>query len=96
MSYVEKRLQKAKDLELVLDEGSTISVGAGETYTIPKGVYYIFCGTNTSVQLYDDVAASWKTAIAAGGSGLVISDGSNARLYNAGTEGENSNIRSYT
>ncbi|MEM2946301.1 MAG: hypothetical protein QXI87_08150 [Thermoproteota archaeon] len=95
MSYVEKRLQKAKDLELVLGAGSSVSVGAGGTYTIPKGVHYIFCGTNTSVQLYDDVAASWKTAIAAGGNSLVISDGSNARLYNAGASPESSNIRSY-
>jgi hypothetical protein len=80
---------------LVLGSGTSVSVAAGGTYTIPKGVHYVFLGANTRVELYDDVAAAWKTAIAAGGAGVVISDGSNARLYNAGTAAESSNIRSF-
>jgi hypothetical protein len=80
---------------LVLGAGSSVSVGASGTYTIPKGIYYVFLGANTRVELYDDVAAAWKTAIAAGGAGIVISDGSNARLYNAGTGAESSNLRAF-
>jgi hypothetical protein len=80
---------------LVLGAGSSVSVSAGGTYTIPRGIHYVFLGTNTRVELYDDIAAAWKTAIAAGGNALVISDGTNARLYNAGTAEESSNIRSF-
>jgi len=80
---------------LVLGSGSSVNIPAGGTYTIPKGIHYVFLGANTRLELYDDVAASWKTAIAAGGNGIVISDGSNARLYNAGTAAESSNIRSF-
>jgi hypothetical protein len=80
---------------LVLGSGSSVSVGAGATYTVPKGIYYVFLGANTRVELYDDVAASWKTAIAAGGNGVVISDGTNARLYNGGTASESSNLRAF-
>jgi hypothetical protein len=80
---------------LVLGTGSSVTVGAGGTYVIPKGVYYIFLGANTSLEVYDDVAGSWKTAIASGGSGLAVSDGSNVRLYNSGTASESSNLRAF-
>jgi len=75
------------------DPGTTVTIDAGLTYTIPNGVYYVFLGTNTSAEAYDDVAAAWKTVIAAGGSGLVISDGTNVRLYNAAAVAESSNLR---
>jgi hypothetical protein len=81
---------------LILGAGSSVSVSPGGTYTIPKGIHYIFLGPNTRLELYDDIATAWKTAIAAGGAGIVISDGSNARLYNSGTASESSNIRSFT
>jgi hypothetical protein len=80
---------------LVLGAGSSVSVDAESSYTIPKGIHYVFLGANTRVELYDDIAAAWKVVIAAGGSGLVISDGTNTRLYNAGTGSESSNIRSF-
>ena len=80
---------------LVLGVGSSVSVDAGGTYTIPKGIYYVFLGANTRVEAYDDIAATWKVIIAAGGAGIVISDGSNARLYNAGAAAESSNLRAF-
>ena len=82
-----------KQIDKVFKAGASVTVSAGGTYTIPKGVYYVFCGPNTSVEVYDDVAGAWKTVIAAGGAGLVISDGSNVRLYNSGSADETSNLR---
>jgi len=75
------------------DAGTSVTIDAGLTYTVPNGVYYVFLGANTSAEAYDDVALAWKTIIAAGGSGLVISDGTNVRLYNAAAVAESSNIR---
>ncbi len=43
---------------LVLGAGSSVSVAAAGTYTLPKGVHYVFLGANTRVELYDDVAAA--------------------------------------
>ena len=73
--------------------GSSVSVAAGGTYTVPEGVWYVFLGPNTRCEAYDDVASSWKTVISAGGSGLVISDGANVRLNNSGGSNEASNMR---
>jgi hypothetical protein len=71
-------------------DGQTVSVGADSTHTIPAGVYYASLGPNTRAEVYNPQTAAWETVIAAGGKGYVVSDGSNARLYNAGTATENS------
>ena len=68
----------------------TVTVAAGGTQVISKGVYYVACGANTSVEYSPDGGTTWRTLIAAGGSGLVISDGSNVRLNNAGAAAEDS------
>jgi hypothetical protein len=80
---------------LVLGTGTTVNVDAGSYYVLPKGIYYVFLGTNTRVEAYDDIAAAWKVVIAAGGNGIAISDGTNARLYNAGASAEGSNLRAF-
>jgi len=68
----------------------TVSVEAGATSTIAKGVYYVSCGANTSVEYSPDGGTTWRTLVAAGGAGLIISDGINLRLNNAGTAAEDS------
>jgi hypothetical protein len=78
---------------VVFDPGTSVSVGAGATYTLPAGAYYVNLGANTVAEVYDDVAGAWVTVIPAGGKGVVVSDGSNARLRNTGAVAESSNIR---
>lgn len=68
----------------------TVNVGAGATSAISKGIYYVTCGANTSVEYSPDGGTTWRTLISAGGAGLVISDGANVRLNNAGTAAEDS------
>jgi len=68
----------------------TVTVAAAGTQTISEGVYYVTCGANTSVEYSPDGGTTWRTLIAAGGAGLVISDGSNVRLNNAGAAAEDS------
>jgi len=46
---------------------STVSVGAGATSTIAKGIYYVCCGANTTVEYSPDGGTTWRTAINAGG-----------------------------
>jgi len=75
------------------DPGTSVSIAAGATYTVPTGAYYVFLAANTIAEAYDDIAAAWKTIITAGGSGLIISDGTNVRLYNTGAAAESSNMR---
>jgi hypothetical protein len=79
--------------KVVFDTGSSVSIVAGGTYTLPVGVWYVNLGLNTVAEVYDDVAGTWVTIIPAGGKGIVVSDGSNARLRNTGTVAEASNIR---
>jgi hypothetical protein len=79
--------------KVVFDAGSSISINAKATYTLPAGTYYVNLGPNTIAEVYDDVAGTWITLISAGGNGIVISDGSNARLRNTGTVAESSNVR---
>lgn len=85
-----------RQIKAVFASGSSVTVTAGGTYTLAEGIWYVFLGANTSCEVYDDVAGAWKTIISAGGVGLVISDGSNVRLYNAGTVDESSTIREVT
>jgi len=70
---------------------TTVSVAAGSTYTVPEGIWYVRLGENTMVELY--IAGAWNTLIAAGGIGLIMSDGANVRLYNAGTASESSTLK---
>ena len=70
---------------------TTVTVSAGGTYTIPKGMYYVKCGENTKVQIY--IGGAWADLTTTGALALVASDGSNARLYNTGTAGESSTLR---
>jgi hypothetical protein len=79
--------------KVVFDPGSSVSIDADATYTLPVGAWYVNLGANTVAEYYSDVDAAWLTVIPAGGKGLVISDGSNARLRNTGTVAESSTIR---
>jgi hypothetical protein len=79
--------------KVVFDPGTSVSVDAGATYTLPAGAYYVNLGPNTVAEVYDDIAGAWVTVIPAGGKGIVVSDGSNARLRNTGAVAESSNIR---
>jgi len=69
---------------------STVSVDAGGTYTIPAGIYLVSLGANTACEYTPDGGTTWRTLIAAGGGGVVISDGENVRLNNSGTAAEDS------
>lgn len=69
---------------------STVSLNAGSKYTIPKGVYLVSLGANTSVEYSPNGGTTWRTLIPAGQGGVVISDGQNVRLNNAGTAAEDS------
>ncbi len=69
---------------------SAVSVGAGATYTVPKGVWLVSLGANTKVEYSPDGGTTWRTLIPAGQGGLIISDGSNVRLNNGGTAAETS------
>jgi hypothetical protein len=71
---------------------SSVSVDAGGAYAVPEGAWLAFLGANTRAEAYDPIAAAWKTVIAAGGNGFLLSDGSSVRLYNAGTAAESSNL----
>jgi hypothetical protein len=69
----------------------TVSVDAGGTYTIPRGMHYVKCGANTKAQIY--IEASWQDYSSVGALILIVSDGSNARLNNTGAAGENSTLK---
>jgi len=85
-----------RQIKAVFASGSTVTVAAGSTYTIPEGVWYVFCGPNTKIQVYDDVDGAWKDLTGTGAVALVISDGSNVRLYNTGSADEDSHLREVT
>jgi len=77
-------------LKKSFDTETEVSVDAGATATIPKGVYLVSCGANTSVEYSPDGGTTWRTLIPAGGGGIVVSDGSNVRFNNAGSAAESS------
>jgi len=70
---------------------TSVTVAAGGTYTVPEGVWYIKLGANTRVEVY--IGGAWTQLCAPGTLCLVMSDGSNVRLYNAGTASESSTLR---
>ncbi|MEM3995308.1 MAG: hypothetical protein QXW40_07965, partial [Thermofilum sp.] len=73
------------NLSFVLSAGTTESIAAGGTSILQMGVLLVFCGSGVVVEAYDSVGGAWKTIIAAGGAGFVISDGTNFRARNTGT-----------
>jgi len=79
-------------IDKVFGSETAVTVDAGATATIDKGIYYVRCGANTKVEYSPDGGTTWVELIAAGGVGLVISDGSNVRLNNGGTAAEDSHL----
>jgi len=70
---------------------TSVSVSAGGTYTVPRGMYYVKCGASTKMQVY--IAGAWTDYSTVGALVIVVSDGSNVRLYNTGTATESSTLR---
>jgi len=64
-----------------------ISVDANSAYTIPEGIYYVFLGPNSRVEVLNPVTNEWVTYVGSG-VGLVFSDGVNVRIFNNGSEAE--------
>ncbi len=77
-------------IDKVFGTESTVTVTAGSTSTISKGVYLVSLGANTKVEYSPDGGTTWRTLIPAGEGGVVISDGSNVRLNNTGASDEDS------
>ena len=92
-SHGSRHRSDGADPVFMIPFGSDVSqsVGAGTTYTIPKGMYYIKCGANTKVQIY--IGGAWTDYSTVGAFTLVVSDGTNARLYNTGTSAETSTLK---
>jgi len=70
---------------------ASVSVAAGGTYIVPRGMHYVKCGANTKVQVY--IGGAWTDYSAVGALVLVVSDGGSVRLYNTGTAAETSTLR---
>jgi len=77
-------------IDKVFGTESTVTVTAGSTSTISKGVFLVSLGANTKVEYSPDGGTTWRLLIPAGEGGVVISDGSNVRLNNTGTSDEDS------
>ena len=70
-----------QQIQVVFGTEQTISVAPG-TQVISEGVYIARLGANTSIEYSPDGGTTWYTLIAAGGIGIVFSDGSNVRFNN--------------
>ena len=77
-------------IDKVFGTESTVTVTAGSTSTISKGVFLCSLGANTKVEYSPDNGTTWRDLIPAGEGGVVISDGSNVRLNNTGASDEDS------
>jgi len=77
-------------IDKVFGTESAVTVTAGSTSTISKGVFLVSLGANTKVEYSPDGGTTWRLLIPAGEGGVVISDGSNVRLNNTGTSDEDS------
>jgi dihydroorotase-like cyclic amidohydrolase len=86
-------LVSLKSASFTLGSATTKSVGANSAVVIPAGVFFVFCGPNTKVQVND--GTNWQDLTATGGKALVVSDGVNVRLFNTGTAAENSTLRQF-
>jgi len=82
-----------RSASFTLGSATTRSVGANSAVVIPPGVFFVFCGPNTKIQVND--GTSWQDLTATGGRALVVSDGVNVRLFNTGTAAENSTLRQF-
>ena len=71
----------------------TITINAGSVVPLMAGIYYVQLGANTRAEFYDNANDVWRTIISNGGAGLIISDGTNVRLYNSNTTNETSILR---
>ena len=69
-------------LDKVFGTVSSVSIAAGGTYTVPKGVYWLSENSAVNVEFYD--GSAWQLAISGKG-GVIISDGTNVRLVNTDT-----------
>jgi len=69
--------------DTVTTEGQQ-SIGVGASYTIPAGVY-LLAGGGASFRLDLWISAAWKAGITGSCDGLVISNGSNVRVFNGGS-----------
>jgi len=78
-----------QQIKVVFGTEQTVSVNPG-TQVISEGVYIARLGANTSIEYSPDGGTTWYTLIAAGGTGIVFSDGANVRFNNAGAAAENS------
>ena len=77
-------------IDKIFGTESTVTVTAGSTSTISKGVYLCSLGANTKVEYSPDNGTTWRDLIPVGEGGVVISDGSNVRLNNTGASDEDS------
>jgi len=77
-------------LDKVFGSETTVTVTAGGTSTISKGIFLVSLGANTTVEYSPDGGTTWRTLYAAGTGGVVISDGTNVRLNNGGGADEDS------
>ena len=78
------RLLKFADMVKEFGSESTLSVGTATASVVPKGVYLTHLATNTRAE-YSPDGSTWRVLFVAGSGGLLISDGSNVRLYNTST-----------
>jgi hypothetical protein len=81
---------KSANINKAFETETTVTVGAGSTSTITAGIYLVSLGANTSVEYTPDGGTTWRTLLATGTGGVVISDGSSVRLNNAGAAAEDS------
>lgn len=63
---------------------SSVSIAAEEAITLAAGTWYIKCGGNTVVEVHMG-DAGWAIVISTTETGIVVSDGVNARLHNIST-----------
>jgi len=68
---------------------TSVSIAKGSTYIVPRGIYYVKCGTNIVAEWTPD-GLNWYTIISAGNSGILISDGVSVRLRNTSTKSSDS------
>lgn len=65
---------------------NTISIAAGGNSLVPAGAWYVLCGTNSRIQVYN--GTTWVDLTAAAGKSFLISDGINTRIFNSGASAE--------
>ena len=73
-------------LRYVLGTVNSVSIPAGGTYTIPKGLYWICVESGVNLEFYNPATATWVVVVSAanvpGACAFVLSNGSNLRANN--------------